>query len=111
MNTYGAGSGDFTAAKSPRKWSNGAAAGRADRPDRPGWAILTALAACWGTVLNRSFLCYFNVKVSGEDAAVNTRSRSGKLTLALTDAPLSSVEVQIGPVYRAVRRYATAIAA
>ncbi|BEM14144.1 MULTISPECIES: DUF2291 family protein [Serratia] len=46
------------------------------------------------------FPCYFNVKVSGEVAAVNTRSRSGKLTLALTDAPLSSVEVQIGPVYR-----------
>lgn len=46
------------------------------------------------------FPCHFSTQVSGEITAINTQSRSGRLTLKLTDGPIGSVDVQIGPVYR-----------
>lgn len=46
------------------------------------------------------FPCYFNTVVSGKIIAVDTQSRSGKLTLKPDVAPPDTVEVQIGPVYR-----------
>lgn len=46
------------------------------------------------------FPCHFSTQVSGEIVAINTQSRSGRLTLKLATGPIESVEVQIGPVYR-----------
>ncbi|CAI0887454.1 DUF2291 family protein [Serratia entomophila] len=59
-------------------------------------------SACsqYGYRAQPEFPCYFSVAVSGEIVAVNSRSRSGRLTLKPANAPLAAVEVQIGPVYR-----------
>jgi predicted lipoprotein len=46
------------------------------------------------------FPCHFSTQVSGEITAINTQSRSGRLTLKLATGPIESVDVQIGPVYR-----------
>lgn len=46
------------------------------------------------------FPCHFSVLVSGEITAINTQSRSGRLTLKLPEGSINSVDVQIGPVYR-----------
>lgn len=46
------------------------------------------------------FPCHFSTQVSGEITAINTQSRSGRMTIKLADGPIDSVDVQIGPVYR-----------
>ncbi|EFE94700.1 DUF2291 family protein [Serratia odorifera] len=46
------------------------------------------------------FPCHFTTVVSGEIVAINSRSRSGRVTIKPDGAPLGAVEVQIGPVYR-----------
>ncbi len=56
------------------------------------------------------FPCHFSTQVSGEIVAINTQSRSGRLTLKLATGPIESVEVQIGPC-TAARYCATAIVA
>lgn len=46
------------------------------------------------------FPCHFSTVVSGEITAINTQSRSGRMTLKLAEGPITTLDVQIGPVYR-----------